>query len=106
VKRSVNISACTNERKVGFSAVVMCSVCTFSVLEGQMLDFLPKIGKLQNTTLCSFDTRCPQSSAFEVHEWIYNVVVLEKTELSCYKWMGTEAGLHYMLGFGFCWRGF
>jgi hypothetical protein len=45
-----------------------------------MLDFLPKIGKLQNTTLFSFDTRCPKSSAFEVHEWIYNVVMLEKTE--------------------------
>jgi hypothetical protein len=45
-------------------------VFTFSVLDGQMLDFLPKIRKLQNTTMCSFETRSPRSSVFEVDEWM------------------------------------
>jgi hypothetical protein len=53
VKRSVNRSSFTCKRKVCFSRVV----CTFSVLEG-----VPKIGKLQNATMCSFDTRSPGSS--------------------------------------------
>ena len=52
VKRSVNRSSCTCKRKVCFVRVV----CTFSVLKG-----LPKIGKLQNATMYSFDTRNPGS---------------------------------------------
>jgi hypothetical protein len=105
VKRSVNRSACTNKRKVGFSRVVMCSVCTFSVLEGQMLDFLRKIGKLQNTTMCCFDTRCPLNTAFEVHEWIYNVLMLEKTETLMVQMDGHGARFTLSVGFRFLLEG-
>ena len=63
VKRSVNRSSYTCKRKVCIFRVVMCVVCTFSVLE-----VLPEIGKLQNATVCSFDTRNPGSLVFEVHE--------------------------------------
>jgi len=71
VKQSVNRSSCTCERKVCFFRVVVCVVCTFSVLEG-----LPEIGKLQNATMCSFDTGNPGSLVFEVH-----CLMLERTEI-------------------------
>jgi hypothetical protein len=40
------------------------------------------IGERQNKFVCAFDPQSPRTSAYEIHEWIYETLCLRESEVN------------------------